>query len=138
MSVIHLFKIMKHWNRYLTGYRVIGAGCLIEKGLERSLSPPNCSKDSWKLLSLLILILLIYLTHHDVTDLVNYRMVKNTKPWMSWERNITFLRNKKINNPCLKWHILRSHRFVAEVAFKSNFKQQFWKADGKKNLNQRQ
>ena len=47
-------------------------------------------------------------------------MVKNTKTWISWERNIIFLRNKKILNLCLRWHILRSYRFVAEVTFKSD------------------
>ena len=56
-------------------------------------------------------------THRDVTDLVNHGMVKNTKTWISWEWNITFLRNKKILNLCLRWHILRSYRFVAEVTF---------------------
>ena len=49
-------------------------------------------------------------THHDVADLVNHK-VKNTKTWISWERNITFLRNK-ILNLCLGWQILRSYRFV--------------------------
>ena len=33
--------------------------------------------------------------HRDVTDSVNHGMVKNTKTWISWERNIIFLRNKK-------------------------------------------
>ena len=56
-------------------------------------------------------------THHDVTDLVNHGMVKNTKTWISWEWNITFLRNKKILSMCLKWHILRSYGFVVEVTF---------------------
>ena len=32
----------------------------------------------------------------DVTDLVNHRMAKNTKTWISWERIITFLRNDKL------------------------------------------
>ena len=45
-------------------------------------------------------------------------MVKNTKTWISWERNIIFLRNKKILNLCLRWHILRSYHFVAEVTLK--------------------
>ena len=27
MSCIHLFKKMKHWNHYIIGYGVIGAGC---------------------------------------------------------------------------------------------------------------
>ena len=44
-------------------------------------------------------------------------MVKNTKTWMSWERNIIFLRNKKILNLCVRWLILRSYHFVAEVTF---------------------
>ena len=56
--------------------------------------------------------------HRDVTDSVNHGMVKNTKTWISWERNIIFLRNKKDLNTCLSWHILRSYRFVAEVTFK--------------------
>ena len=34
-------------------------------------------------------------THHDVTDLVNHELNKNTKTWISWERNKTFLWNKK-------------------------------------------
>ena len=34
--------------------------------------------------------------HHDVTDLVNYGMVKNTITGMSWKQNLTFLLNKKI------------------------------------------
>ena len=57
-------------------------------------------------------------THRHVTDSVNHRMVKITKTSISWERNIIFLRNKKILNLCLRWHILRSYRFVAEVTFK--------------------
>ena len=55
---------------------------------------------------------------HDVTDLVNHEIVKNTKTWISWERYITFLPNKKIPNLCLWWHIFRSYHFVAEVIFK--------------------
>ena len=56
-------------------------------------------------------------THHDVTDLLNHGMAKITKTWISWERNITFLRNKKTLNLCLRWHILRSYHFVPEVTF---------------------
>ena len=60
-------------------------------------------------------------THRDITDSVNYKMVKNTKIWISWERNRIFLRNKKkILNLCLRWHILRSYCFVVEVTFKGN------------------
>ena len=45
-------------------------------------------------------------------------MVKNTKTWISLERNVIFLRNQKILNLCITWHILRSYGFVAEVTFK--------------------
>ena len=33
--------------------------------------------------------------HHDVIDLVNQRMVKNTQIWISWKRNITSIETKK-------------------------------------------
>ena len=58
-------------------------------------------------------------THRDVADSVNQGMVKNTKTWISWERNIIFSTKKKNNNLnlCLRWHILRSYRFVVEVTF---------------------
>ena len=42
-------------------------------------------------------------------------MVKTTKTWTSWVRNITFLRNKNILNLCLRWHISRSYRFLVEA-----------------------
>ena len=38
MSLTLLFKKMKHWNRDIIGYRVIRAGCYIEKVLELSSS----------------------------------------------------------------------------------------------------
>ena len=57
-------------------------------------------------------------THHDVTNLVNHGMNKNAKTWISRERNITFLSNKKIINLCLRWLNLRSYRFAAEITFK--------------------
>ena len=53
---------------------------------------------------------------------LNYGVVKNTKILKSWEHNITFLQNKKILNLCLRWCILRSYCFVAEVTFKKNAK----------------
>ena len=56
-------------------------------------------------------------THHDVTELVNYGMVKNTRTWISWKQNGTFLWNKKILNLCFIWHILRSYGLLTEVAF---------------------
>ena len=62
-------------------------------------------------------------THHDVTDLVNHGIVKNTETWISRERNITFLRNKKFFKLCLRWHILRSYRFAAEVTLKPCFQE---------------
>ena len=138
---IHLFKKMKYWNLEILGYWVIGADCWIKKDLESSRSPPNCSKDYRKLLPLLIsinwpslvtswvVVQKIYSkmhlvsctnTHCDVTDLVNHEMVKNAKTWISWERNIIFLRNKKILNLWFRRHILRSYRFVAEVTFKKS------------------
>ena len=43
-------------------------------------------------------------THHDIIDLVNHGMVKNTKNWIPWERNVTFLRNNKILNLCQITH----------------------------------
>ena len=58
--------------------------------------------------------------HHDVTDLVNHGKVENTKTWISWERYITFLWNKKLINLCLRRHILRSYRFEVEVTFKED------------------
>ena len=59
-------------------------------------------------------------THHDFTDLVNHGMVKNTKTWIPWEWNISFLWNKKMLNLCHKCHILISYHFVPEVTFKNN------------------
>ena len=28
--------------------------------------------------------------HHDITDFVDFGIVKNTKTWTSWEQKITF------------------------------------------------
>ena len=58
-------------------------------------------------------------THHDVRDLVNCGMVKNTKTWIPWEWSITFLRNKNIFNLCIGLHILRSYSFTAVLTFKT-------------------
>ena len=52
--------------------------------------------------------------HCDVIDLVNHGMVKNTKAWISWERNIIFLQNKKTLILCFRWHILGSYRFAPD------------------------
>ena len=107
--------------------------------MEPSPSSPNCWKDYWKLLPLLVSInwpslvtswvvvqkiySKMYLvsctnTHHDITDSVNHGMVQNTKIWVSVEQNIIFLQNKKVLNICFRWHILISYHFVAEVTFK--------------------
>ena len=131
-------KKIKHWNLDIFGYWVIGAGYWIKKYLKSSPRLPKCSKDYWKLLPLLISINWPSLvtswvvvqktyskmhlvsctnTHRDVTDLVNPEMVKNTKTWISSERNIIVPRNKKIFNLCFRWHILRSYCLVAEVTF---------------------
>ena len=58
-------------------------------------------------------------TYHNVTDLVNDGIIKNTKTWVSWGQNISFLQNKKILSLCLRWHILRSYHFVEELTFNS-------------------
>ena len=128
---------MERCNLDIIGYWVIGAGCSIEKNLELSPGSPNCSKDSWKLLPLFISINWPNLvteiscsskdvfkntpsrttTHHDVTYLVSHGMVKSTKTWLTQVRNIFFQWNKKNLNLCLRWHILRSYRFVAKVSF---------------------
>ena len=123
-----LFTFSKKWNIGILAYLVI------EKGLKSSPSLPNCSKDYWKLLYLLVsinwpslvtswfVVQKIYSkmhlvsctnTHRDVTDSVNHGMIENTKTWISWERNIIFLRNKMF-----LILFLRSYRFVAEVTFK--------------------
>ena len=123
-------------NLGVIGYWVIGAGCKINKDLELSPSSPNCSKHYWKLLPLLVCIdwsslvtscvvfqkiySKMYIVSYTVilivtSDSVNHRMAINTKTWITWERNIIFLWSKKILNLCLRWHILRSYRFVAEV-----------------------
>ena len=57
-------------------------------------------------------------TCHDATGLVNHGMVRNTKTGISWEPNVSFLRNKKILNMFLLLHTLGSYNFVAEVTFK--------------------
>ena len=111
-------------------------------------NPPNCSKDYLELLLLLISIswpslvtsctvvqkiyskmCLVSCTniHRDVTDLVNHGMVKNTKSWVYWEWSIIFLRNKKILNLYLRWHILISYRFAVEVTFNKMQEKQLWR-----------
>ena len=57
-------------------------------------------------------------THCEVTDLVYHKMIKSIKTSIPWEWNTTFLWNKKILGLCLRWYILKSCCFVAEVTFK--------------------
>ena len=124
------------WNETLEldiiGYWVIGTGSLIEKDLEPSPSHPNYLKDYWKLLPLLISIswpslvtswvvvqkiyskmYLVSCTnaHRDVTDSVNHGMVINAKTWISRERNIVFLQNKKILILYFRWHVFEKLSF---------------------------
>ena len=56
--------------------------------------------------------------HHDITDLVNHAMVRNTKIWIPSKWSIIFLQNKIIFNLGLNWRIFRSYCFEAEVNFK--------------------
>ena len=119
------------------------SSCLIENNLELNPSPPNCSIDSWKLLSFFIYIKWLSLVTNKLfksyiqkctlpyelilimtSDLVNHGMVKNTKALISWEWNKNYLQNKKTLNLCIIWLILRSYRLVAKVTFK--FKDSIW------------
>ena len=76
--------------------------------LSQTLSSPNVSEDTNVTLlpkrELFFLNMSIYSkmlpvsytnTHHDVTDLLNRRMAKTTRTWISWECNITSLQKKK-------------------------------------------
>ena len=123
---IHTFKKNKHWKLDIIGYWV--SRLLNWKGPR---SQPQSSKLFKRFLKIITLCLsinwpcLVTLwvviqkicskmhpvsctnTHHDVTDLVNHEIVKNTKTWISWEWNITFLQNEKIPNLCLRRHILK-------------------------------
>ena len=99
---------MKRWNLDIIGYWVIEAVCQMFGGqwvmaqkIYSKMYPVSCTN-----------------TYHDVRDLVNHGMVKNTKTWISGEWNIISLRNKKVLNLCFGWHISRSYHFVAEVTFK--------------------
>ena len=57
----------------------------------------------------------------DVTDVVNDRMVKNTKTSISSERNITFLQNKKILKGYLYYKMINSQNVLSEAQFKNFF-----------------
>ena len=117
--------LLSNWSRFLNW-----------KDLELSTSPPNCSKDSRKVFALVFVCQLAKFddlmscgskdilkkctvscttTHHDITDLVIHGVFENTKNWILWEQNITFLWNKKVLNLFLRWHILRSYLFVVQV-----------------------
>ena len=138
MPFIHLFRKMEHWNLDIIGYWVIEAACLIWKGPGNYPQCPKLFKRFLKIIALVYIHQLIKFCHSvfvvqkiyskmhpasrtnfydNVTDLVIYEMVTNTETWISWERNITFLQNKKFFNLLLRWHILRSYRFLAETTF---------------------
>ena len=101
LSFIHLLnETLASWHNWLLSS---WSSLINWKGPVLSPRPPNCSKDSWKLLPLLISISWKSLvtewvvvmhpvsctsTHHDVTDLVNHGKCKNTKTWISYEWNI--------------------------------------------------
>ena len=118
-SNIHPFKKMKHWKLDIISYWLIGAGCLIEKGLELSPSPPNHSNDFRKILTLLISTINCDSKHifKNAPCLMyqysswRHRFVKSRDGWkyknlnISWEWRVTFLWSKKIHNLCLRWHI---------------------------------
>ena len=53
-----------------------------------------------------------------MTSQIWWIIVVKNETWISWERNITFLWNKKTLYLCLRWHIFRSYHFAAEVTFK--------------------
>ena len=55
-------------------------------------------------------------TNHDVTDLVNERMVKNTKTLISSEGNIPFLRNKNFFKGYLSYKMITSQNVPSEVS----------------------
>ena len=107
MPLIHLFENKKDWNHWHNW---------LLSNWSRLLN--------WKIGDWWVVVQKIYSEMHpvsytntriDVTGLVNHGMVKKTKTWKSWERNITFLRNKKIFNLSFRWHILRSYGFEADV-----------------------
>ena len=101
------------------------------KDMKLSPSSANCSKDSWKLLLLLIsinwpslvtwwvVIQKIYskmhpvscTNTHDVADLPNHGMAKNTKTWKYHENRTTFLRSEKILNLCFRWNVFEKLLF---------------------------
>ena len=56
----------------------------------------------------------------------SWGMVKDTKTLTSWERNIHFLWNINILNLCIRWQILKSYCFTAEVIFKKGHTQWHW------------
>ena len=137
MYFIHLFKIMKHWNLRILGYWALGQVTKLKRTWNlaivsqtvQTITENYCPclylstgqvwwlHDLWfkRYIQKCTLSHLLN-THRGVTDLVNQGMVKNTKTWISWERNITFLQNKKFL--CIRWHILRSYHSVTEVTFK--------------------
>ena len=59
---------------------------------------------------------LIFIMTSQIWSLMGWLKVKNLN--ISKKQNITFPWNKKILNLSLRWRILRSYHFVAEITFK--------------------
>ena len=133
MSFIHLIKKVKHWNLDIIGYWVIAAGCWIEKDLEHSPKTFRLFKRFLKIIVLAYIYQLVksddlmscgskdVFKNHNVTKLVNHEIVKNTKTWIFWEWNTTFLQNKKILNLHLRRHNLKGYQLAAKVNFRGEF-----------------
>ena len=108
MSLIHLFKKMKHWNLDIIGYVVIRPGRYIEKDLDlvpvlqivQKIPENFCPglylsigqvwwlneiwfKDIFKNTPFLCT------NNHHVTELLYHGMVTNTNTWICWERNVS-------------------------------------------------
>ena len=119
-----LLTFSKKWNTGILAYLVIEELGQVAK-LKRTCKLAPVSKIVQKITENFCICLYLSTGQvwwlHDLwfkRCLVNHGMVKNKKTWISWERNIIILQNKKIPNLCFRWYILRSYRFIAEVTFK--------------------
>ena len=108
LSLIHLFKKMKHWNLDIIGFLEIPenycAWLYWSTGQVWWLNELLCKRYIWTCTT----------NTHDVIDLVDHRMFKNIKN--------QFLDNGiwlfcDIYDLCLRWHIVRIYRLLAEVTF---------------------
>ena len=129
---------MKHWHLGIFGYWVIGqvakfkrtwnlapVSQIVQKITENYCTCLYLSTGQvWWLHDLWFKRYIQKCTLSHVLILVVTSLIWSIMEWLKiqkleWERNIIFLRNKKILNLCCRWHILRSYRFVAEVTFKT-------------------